>query len=356
MNKYIIFQKDLEIKNNEIVAWAPKSTNKRPNGLPWWREVENIRENDLIYYISDTYLIATARAEMDASIYQYNSLFNKEKPNPGWSDVGYGVFCSLLNDYSNMNISITKELGKFKDKLSSVNDIKPFEWNNGNIKAHQGGYCYKLSDTLENLLIEIINLYQENELGYENVTFTDKKFSYSPIKLNNNINNFGTSEIADIKINKGKYGESKVLDFFKEVGINVRDVADDKKEFADLILEIGNNNYYLEIKNISSQGQIHYIYLSDTQIKQLCIGSDRLCLYVDGIIYLSKKNCKNTFFKDIKNSTDQIRKYTIDNYNGYFFVSDLKILIDKKIIDTYFILINSINKDQLIRELVDFYI
>ena len=349
VNKYIIFQKDLNINNNEIVSWAPKNTKKRPNGLPWWREIKNIKKNDLIYYVSDTYLVLCAKAKMDANIYKYSSLYNKDKANLDWNDLGYGVACEVLIDYRNKNICITKELENISGRFNSFNDIKPFEVKNGRIKAHQGVYCYKLSDTLERFIMEIINSYQESKSNISNTLFSEGKFTYSPIDLNSTSHFFGTSEIGFRKQRKGDQAESKVLEFFSKLYIKFDYIADNKEEFADLVINIENTSYYLEVKNISRQ-QLHYIFLSDNQIKQLCLGKSRLCLYADGMIYLSKRECKNSFFNDIKNNIDKVRKQVIDDYNGYFFVNELEVLVNKEIIDKYFVLINPLTKLELIKE------
>lgn len=343
MNKYIIFERNLEIKNSQIISWAPESTKGRPNGLPWWREVKNIKKGDKIYFVSDTYLVAIGEATGDAKDYNHSDLFAEPKGNPDWNEFGYGVISNVITNYRSDNICITKEL----EKRLNNNNIRPFELSNGKVKAHQGGYCYPLSSELESLIIDIISNYTKIKTS----KITNSKFTYAPIDLSPKTRNYGTSEISYKKIMKGKDGENKVKEFLNSLDLKTDDVSENNNNVADLVINDNHTNYSLEVKNISNQDSKHYIYLKDTQISALMNGETRLCLYFEGEIYLSLKSCKETFFKDIMNAINQTRKYVIDSFEGKFLASDLAILIDSDIIENNFILINTFSKEQLIEEL-----
>lgn len=338
--KYIIFENELELDDGKIISWAPKRTNKFSNGFPWWREVANIKKFDTIYFISNTNLVAIGEAIDDAKSYKHQQLYNSSKANSNWSDEGYGVISRVTHDYSNFNISLTKELEK---SINSIGNIKPFEVVNGKVKAHQGGYCYPLSLELENIINNIISSYKKSSLK----DFTEGTFSYNPISLNSISKKYGTSLISSKKINKGRDGELKVQDFFDKLGYNCENVAESVNHVADLVITNKNKKYSLEIKNISNQNNTHYIYLSDNQIRALILGDTRLCLYFEGDIYLSSNACKTTFFKEIIEATNQCRKYVVDHFEGKYFATELAILINKKIVEQYFVLINNLNKSEL---------
>lgn len=348
MNKYIIFEKDLKSMNGEIKSWAPENSEKRIKkgikGLECWKEVNNIKKGDKIYFVSNKILVAIGKAIEDAKSCNHADLYNTPKGNPDWSDAGYGVISKITKDYEKYGICITEEIEKYANKIA---DIKPFEIRNGHVSAHQSGYCYPLSEKLQKFIDEIILSYVKNPAK----SFTDSKFVYTPIDLKKQTKEYGTSAISTKKINKGKIGEEGVNEFLKTLDFDVDDVSENSADVADLIIKNEKVKYSLEIKNISNQDNKHYIYLSDNQIKALLNGETRLCLYFEGDIYLSNKSCKEKFFKEIMDVTNKSRKYVIDSFYGKFCIADLAILIDRDVIENNFILINSLTKAQLLKEL-----
>lgn len=346
MKKYIIFENNLEINNNQIKSWAPIKSNKRPNGFYTWHILKEIKKDDIIYFITNTKLLAKGKALNDGCKCNFNLMYlNELKSNPDWSNEGFGVVSEVIDDYSAINIIINEKLAEIPNL--DKNMIKPFEiWNNDNIRAHTGGYCYELSSSLENIFINILNNYEEK---VKEIKLNDNKFKYNPITLDKLTKYSGTDEINDKKNKKGKLAENKVLSYFSQY-YNVEDISNNPSTPpADLKITINNKEYFFEIKNISNQVYNNYFFISDSELAYLCSKHSRLCLYFNGNIYLSKCECYKSFFENIKNNFNAIRENVILNFDGMYQVENISILVNNEIIEKNFIHINPLN----IKELTD---
>jgi hypothetical protein len=344
--KYIIFESDPDVTENIIKSWAPMSSQKKPNGYHYWERVSQIKKGDIIYYISNTFLVAKAVAITDAVEIKHEIFYpNSTKPNQEWSDIGFGVYSSILIDFSDAKIKLASELEKKYGTLSKK-DIYPFEKRiGGNIRAHQSGYCYTLSRELE----EIIDILVEKSKKVTNLC--DDKFTYNEILLDKKPHSYSNSTASELKINKGKYGESKVEEFFKSHNFIVENVAESRIDCADLNIIIGKSKIELEVKNVSNQTPVKHIFLSDSQIRCLVLEKTRLCIYDDDNFYLSKFDSDITLFQEILKTTNEVRKKVIEMYDGCYQVNELSILINQKILENHFQLLNPLSKQQIIEQL-----
>lgn len=345
MRKYIIFENNLKITDNMIKSWAPIGSIKRPNGIGYWKIVNEIKKGDIIYYVSNSYLIGKGIALADSSICDFSVMYpGEEKGNPEWNNIGYAVNSFIDEDYTDYNICVTKEIEK-RLPLISNDDVKPFEIKKaGSVSAHQGGYCYALSSQLEKIILKILNSYNNEDFEKDEV-FTNNGFKYKEIDLERESTYNGTSEISHNKEFKGNFAETKVYQFFDKNSFFVQNVANDKKEKSDLKIKLDNDYCYLEVKNISKQSEPN-IFISDNEIRNLCLKKVKLCLYSNGRIYISNQNSIN-FFWNIKSKIENIRNDVIIKYNGELRVTDINIFISKRIIDNYFILVNDYSNIQL---------
>lgn len=161
---------------------------------------------------------------------------------------------------------------------------------------------------------------------------------------------YGDDSIGDKKKENGLLAEKRVQEFFKSKGIDVLDVANDKKYPYDL--HFLNHDIGLEVKNISS-GQF---FISDNEINAYKKHKTRIC-FVDmrsGSIHISVLYSKSNYFKKIICDIEKIKDSIIEGFGGIYSASEIAIgLIEeqKNAIKEDFVKVNELEYSQLIEVL-----
>lgn len=341
---YLIFESELLMEEGRIKTWAPKRNPKTNSTKYWWENVSRIRKEDILYFISDTYLYAKGRALFDAKDVMHQDYYTEHHNNESWSDDGYGVISEVLEFYQDKKIKVVEEMKKRNYQIDKNEQHHfPFCIRAGNFSANQGGYCFEIQDKLVAFIEECV------KSGSFKIKCADQ-YNHRNILDGKTPVAYGTSKIGLEKIKKGAKGEKGVLRFFKNKGFSVENVADVAKEPADLIIGNKKKQYKIEVKNITVETAEKSIYLSDSQLQNLYLQNTYLCLYYgmeNEIILLLNPQKQKGVIKEIIDTFDTIRKNVNDQYNGQFYVDDISILVTENMITNNFIDISNCDLTQI---------
>lgn len=148
---------------------------------------------------------------------------------------------------------------------------------------------------------------------------------------------YGTNKIGEKKEKKGIIGETGVYNFFAGLGFSVKNVANDTYYSADLIVVDQDQEYNIEVKNITTEEKEKSIYLSDSQLTNLFLEKTYLCLYYKKNVFLLDPMKQKLWVKNVISNINQIRKKVIEDYGGCYQISDISILVTPEIIISYFL-------------------
>lgn len=341
---YLIFQSEILTEDNKIKSWAPKTNPKTNSAKYWWENILKIKKGDIIYFISNTYLFAKAIALVDGKEVKHQEYYDEYHDNDSWSTDGYGIISEVLETYTNKHIRIVEEMKKENYQIEKAEQEHfPFCIHTNGFRAKQGGYCFEIKDKLIAFIEECIHN-STNSISWakhhKHQNILDKGLSKS----------YGTSKIGDRKKEKGARGEKNSKKIFENKGFFVEHVADEGNEPADLIISSQNNQYKIEIKNITIETAEKSIHLSDSQLQNLYFQNTYLCLYYglgEEIIFLLNPEKQKSFIKKIIDTFDKIRKNVNDQYDGHYYIDDISILITEKMITENFIDISNESLDKI---------
>lgn len=288
-------------------------------------------------------------------------LYDEEnKPN---AVIARGNFSDDETGYNNSFIKSDKTIVKYylirgnhkfnryitENKL----DVYLFQTIGSNQQQFLGVYELESYDPLGDFVI--LKSKKEQNKKHEISTITETPYEYRRKFTVTEKIAPGHSRAGEYKAGSGSKAEQIVSNYLNSKNIdNERTSMSEESHFYDINV---NGLISLEIKNITNNKSF---YLSNTQIKLIQEEKTRLCFvnskYNIDLIYISKPYKETKELKNIFAEYSELKKYSIEKYNGRLRIDSIEIGIikpEKNIIDDLykdFVLINNLSR----KELIDF--